>query len=107
MHKALHSRDDIDILYVSRKEGGRGLVNIEYCLDATIQEVYTQKSKERLIAAARNSNCNTWTSRNTTKTRKQKWEEKQLYGYFKRQTTEIVHVKCWPFLRRGNLKRET
>ena len=24
MHKALHSRDDVDRLYVSRKEGGRG-----------------------------------------------------------------------------------
>ena len=25
MHKALHPRDDVDRLYVSRKEGGRGL----------------------------------------------------------------------------------
>ena len=109
MHKALHPRDDTDRLYVSRKEGGRGLVNIEDCVDATIQalEEYTQKSKERLITAARNSNINIWTSKNTTKTRKQKWEEKQLYGYFKRQTAEIAHVKTWSWLRRGNLKRET
>ena len=28
MHMALHSRDDVDWLYVSRKEGGRGLVSI-------------------------------------------------------------------------------
>ena len=27
------------------------------------------------------------------KTRKQKWEEKQLYGYFKRQTSEILHIE--------------
>ena len=27
------------------------------------------------------------------KTRKQKWEEKQLYGYFKQLTGEIVHEK--------------
>ena len=26
-------------------------------------------------------------------TRKQKWEEKQHYGYLKRQTTEISHKK--------------
>ena len=28
MHKALHPRDNVDRLYVSRKEGGRGLVRI-------------------------------------------------------------------------------
>ena len=28
MHKALHPRDDVDRLYVSRKEGGRGLASI-------------------------------------------------------------------------------
>ena len=34
MHKALHSRDDVDRLYVSRKEGGRGLAIIEDSADA-------------------------------------------------------------------------
>ena len=29
MHKALHLIDDVDRLYVSRKEGGRGLTSIE------------------------------------------------------------------------------
>ena len=28
-----------------------------------------------------------------TKTRKQKWDEKELYGYFKQQTDEILHKK--------------
>ena len=37
MHKALHPRDDVDRLYVSRKEGGRGLANIEDSVDASIQ----------------------------------------------------------------------
>ena len=29
MHKVLHPRDNVDRLYVSRKEGGRGLASIE------------------------------------------------------------------------------
>ena len=29
MHKALHPGDDVDRLYVSRKEGGRGLASTE------------------------------------------------------------------------------
>ena len=37
MHKALRTRDNVDRLYVSRKEGGRGFTNIEDCLDALIQ----------------------------------------------------------------------
>ena len=38
MHKALHPRDNIDRLYVSRKEGGRGLASIEDNVDASIQQ---------------------------------------------------------------------
>ena len=39
MHKALHPRDDVDRLYVSRNEGGRGLVSIEDSVDASIQRL--------------------------------------------------------------------
>ena len=39
MHKALHSRDDVDGLYVSRKERGRGLASIEDSVDASIQQL--------------------------------------------------------------------
>ena len=37
MHKALYPRDDVDRLYVSGKEGGRGLTGIEDNVDVTIQ----------------------------------------------------------------------
>ena len=39
--------------------------------------------------------------------RKQKWEEKQLYGRFKRLINNIPHEKTYMWLRKGNLKRET
>ena len=39
MHKALHPRDDVDRLYVSRKEGGRGLASIEDSVDESIQRL--------------------------------------------------------------------
>ena len=43
-----------DRLYVSRKEGGTGIISIEDCLDASIKglEDYTKKSKEKLVTAA-------------------------------------------------------
>ena len=69
-------------------------------------EDYTQKRRGRLITATRNNTNDTRTS-GTTITRKQKWEEKQLYGRFKRLTSDISHKKTWTWLRKGNLKRET
>ena len=54
MHKALHLWNDIDKLYVSKNEGGRGLANIEENVDVLIRlEDYIKKSKERLITATR------------------------------------------------------
>ena len=41
MHKALHTRNDVDRQYVSRKEGGRGLSSIEDTVDASIQRLKT------------------------------------------------------------------
>ena len=42
-----------------------------------------------------------------TKTKKQKWEEKQLHGRFKQLINNISHNKTWTWLRKGNFKRET
>ena len=38
-HKALHPRNNVDRLYVSRKEWGRGLASIENSVDAPIQRL--------------------------------------------------------------------
>ena len=94
MHKALHPREDVDRLYVSRKEGGRGLASTEYSVDASIQrlEDFIQKHDEGLITAIRNDIDNTGDNRMTI-TRKQKWEGKQLYGRFKRLINNISHDK--------------
>ena len=37
MYKALHPGDGIDRLYVSRKEGGKGLADIPNSVDPSIQ----------------------------------------------------------------------
>ena len=107
MHKALHPRDDVDWLYVSRKEGGRGLASIEDTVDASIQrlEDYIEKHKRGLITTIRNDTKNTINERMTT-TRKQKWKGKQLNGRFKRLINNISRQKTWAWLRKGNLKRE-
>ena len=93
MHKALHLRHDID--YVSGKEGGRGHAIIEAHIVISIQWLkdYIKKSKERLIVTVGHRIDSISTNKMTRKTRKHEWEEKQLYGYFKRQIGQISHEK--------------
>ena len=73
MHKALHPRDDVDRLYVSRKEGGRGLASIEDTVDTSIQrlEHYMEKPERGLITAIRDDTDDTMDER-IKATRKQK-----------------------------------
>ena len=61
MHKALHPRDDVDRLYVSKKEVGRGLDRIEDTVDALTQrlEDYIEKHEQGLITTIRNGTDNT------------------------------------------------
>ena len=76
MHKALHPWDDLDRLYVSRKEGRR-LASLEDSIDASIQglEDYIEKHDGGLITAIRNETdkmMDNWITMN----RKQKWQKK-------------------------------
>ena len=83
-----------DRQYVSRKEGGRGLLSMENSVDALIQQLedYKEKSGGRLITATRNNNNDARISRKII-TIKQKLEEKQLYGRFKTITSDISQEK--------------
>ena len=94
MHKTVHPRDDVDRLYISRKEGGRGLASSEDSVDASIKwlEDYIEKHEGGLITAIKNNTDNTMTNRMTI-TRKQKWEEKQLYELFKWLINNITAKK--------------
>ena len=55
MYGALHLKSDVDRLYIPRKEGRRGLISIEGCVELPMRdfEVYVNGSEERLIQAAR------------------------------------------------------
>ena len=83
LHKALHPRDDIDRLYVPRKEGQRGFASIEVSVDTWIQrlEDYIQKDERGVITAIRNNTDNT-IDNGMTITREQKIERKATLWAF-------------------------
>ena len=103
MHNALHPRDDVNGLYVPRKEGTGGLACIEDSVDASIKrlEHYIEKCEGRLITATGNNSQNTRINR-TTITRKPKWDAKNSIDVFKRLTRNITYKKTvvlWPLTR--------
>ena len=55
IHKVLNPRDDVDRLYVPRKERGKGLASIKDSVDTSIRlEDYIEKHEIGLITAIRN-----------------------------------------------------
>ena len=55
MHNVLHPKSNVDHLYITRNEGGRGLQGIEETVNLTNLGLknYVKKSKERLLTTAR------------------------------------------------------
>ena len=54
IYGALYPKSDVDRLCILRKEGGRGLISIEDCVELAIGglKMYVHRSEERLIQAA-------------------------------------------------------
>ena len=64
MHKALHPRDDVEILYVARKEGGRRLASIKDSVDELIQRLdgyIEKKTKEDWLQPSETIRATRWT----------------------------------------------
>ena len=91
IYGALHPKSDVDRLYIPRKEGGRGLISIEDCVELAIRglEVYVHRSEERLIQAARGGKIDGLEAASVLKRSKKEkrlkdWEEKVLHGQYLR-----------------------
>ena len=96
-----------DYMYRERKEE-KDLPALRDSVDALIQrhEDYIEKHEGGLITTIKNEPDNTISNRMII-ARKQKWEDKQLYGRFKRLINNIPHEKTWTWLeKKGNFKRE-
>ena len=86
MYEGLHQKSDLYILYVNRKEGGRGLISVEQCIREEENSLgfYVANSKEKLIrgvSAAETINTREAITsvefkKQKTKELKEKWSEK-------------------------------
>ena len=89
IYKALRPRDDVDRLYIKKRERKwtRKHWKQRWRIDAMTQGLHKKVRRKIITITKRNTN-ETGNDRAEI-TRKQKWEEHQLYGCFKRLTNDI------------------
>ena len=96
IYGVLYPKSDVERLYIPRKEGGRGLISTENCVELAISglEVYDHGSEEILIQAVRGDKIDgleaaTVLKRSKKEKRLEDWEEKVLHSQYLRQTKEV------------------
>ena len=74
LRKAHHPKDNVQRLYIKRKEGGRGLISIEECVEDAIAGLhhYIQNNQEIIREIIRETKSNRAPKGNQTKTTNQK-----------------------------------
>ena len=107
-------KSDIARLYIPRKDGGRGLIAIEDCVELPVRSlgVYVHGSEERLLQVARGDKVDDLEAASVfKKTKKEKRlqdrKETALHGQYLKQTKEVRSDQNWIWLLNGDLKRET
>ena len=113
----LHPRADVQRLYLPRGQGGRGLKNVEDCvqLEQAGLADYVQSSTRPLMDAVAKEGLPLKEKTLTQKQLKEQkrleraegWKNKPLHGQFLCQTEEIRVDATWDWLRKGDLKKET
>ena len=110
MHIGFHPKSNVDRLYLSRSDGGRGLIGVQ---DTVETANYVRDSKERLLIAARtieedgDRETPIEYKKRKTNERKTQWTQKQLHGQLVRQAMGKESEDRWGWLKKECLKITT
>jgi hypothetical protein len=118
MHGAFNLNGDVDRLYIERKKGGKGLVQVEQAIReeerALSEYVNLRKSEDRLLrAVAREKLAGVLDSKaeyrkRITAERESNYRNKRMHGQFLRQTEDIVDQReSVRWIEEGYMKRGT
>ena len=118
MHGALHPKSDVDRVYVSRCNGGRGLISAEMCARTEENNLasYVKMSTDNLVKGVKIANIvdgEEPKEKNAFKREIQneyvaRWTGKRMYGQFVREMPENVdRERTWEWMRKSDLKVET
>ena len=120
-HRAHHPQGDKDRLYVTRKEGGRGLHSIEdvvrkeenslttFVLRSTEPELVGLREHFQKDKILLGKEIDKEVDRSTRKEqRKEKWTSKIMHGQYIRQMEAVADpLSSWDWLTQQDLKKET
>ena len=112
MNESLHPRGNVDTLYLARKEGERGFISYEECVNVEVQSLdkYLSENKQRMdveICSWGKGFLRSGRSRKALKEGKtSQWLEKPLHGRFLKDTKRMIAEKTWQRLKRRYLKKE-
>ena len=113
MNGSLHSRGNVGRLHLARKEGGRGLISCEECVNVEVQNLDKYLSEEwmfKFVAREKRlsevEDPDVFEKRLKEKKRSQ-WLEKRLHGRFLKDTEKVTTERTWQWLKEGHLKKET
>ena len=116
LHGAFHPKSSIERLYMKRKDGGRGLLNIHDTVDLEKASLgyYVSKSTEEMLQLASRREVVGDNQNPIEKSRKQieerraRFSEKKLHSVFFRITEDVSDEKVsWMWMRNGYLKKNT
>ena len=97
MNGCLHTRSNVARLYLSRKEGGRGLIGIEECVRRESKSLhgYLRESTEWMLQAAlkekvivKEESLQDYERRRRKNEKVKNWKEKALHGAFVQQVSD-------------------
>ena len=118
MNGALHPKSDVDRVYLSRVEGGRGLISCEMCVRGEENNLgwYINNSVEPLLLKVKeNKTIKTEGcmerkeyKKAVTAEKKEGWQVKEMHGKFVRELPNEIDIeKSWEWMRKADLKPET
>ena len=115
MNGSLHPRSNVGRLYMSRRNGGRGMISCEECVknEEKSLELYVHRSEEwmlRFVATElglEEAEDMVSYKRAQEERKKEQWQEKALHGKFLKDIDGVGTDRTWEWLKKGQLKKET
>ena len=115
-HRTLHPQSDIDRLYLPRRIGGRGLLQIRQTVEEEIRNLseYISSSTESALKEVITEGLLTVEDtkkeykRKEMRNRQERWQNKALHGQYLNDTDGKTDCEItWNWLKNGYLKKET
>ena len=111
---SVHPRGNVVRLYLVRKEGGRGLIRCEECVNMEVQRLdkYLSESEEWVLefvagekGLSKVEDPDAFKKRSKEKKTSQ-WLEKTLHGRFLKDTEKVSTERTWQRLKGGILRKK-